>query len=146
MAFTASHLKREGRDYSADAVFRLGLELALDKTPMKQTHVYITEALLPPNKSRADPRKNEWIIYIGYLYSILISRPDVKIGTAVKRESPVGCITILYRKASRSDKETWFSLIKPPVHAISHSYTSSPPGWPIAHRQILLVHLFTPSE
>ena len=55
VAFAANHLWRNRRVYSADALFHPGLELALDKTIVKETHVYIMEAVLPPKKARADP-------------------------------------------------------------------------------------------
>lgn len=64
-AVTANHLWTRRRGRSANALFDLGLELALDKTTMRQTHMYIMEAVLPPNKSGAAPRRNETVCCMG---------------------------------------------------------------------------------
>ncbi|CAF9928510.1 MAG: hypothetical protein ALECFALPRED_004080 [Alectoria fallacina] len=53
------HIKDEQEDatidYRADLFIYLGRESALDKTSVKQRHMYITEANFSPNTSKAIP-------------------------------------------------------------------------------------------
>ena len=42
-------------DYRADALIYIGRESALDKTSVKERHMYITEAHFSPNTSKAMP-------------------------------------------------------------------------------------------